>query len=140
MADKLIKMIRPAIVSCIIVFSAAPATAGVVEFFKCKLADTATMEQLVSTATAMLTDAKAHGLGDYSLYFLNPLYSSDISNGTFYWVGASPNATRLGAYNDFWIADAMKKHRDKFRPLIKECSASGDSAGVLWITEVKAAE
>jgi len=140
MADQMTKMITASIISCALSVAASSAEASAVEFFKCKLAENATMDQLVTAAKAMLKDAKANGLGDYSLYFLNPLYSSDISNGTFYRVGASPNALRLGAYNDCWITDVMKKHRDKFRPLIKDCSPTGDSAGVLWSTEVKPAD
>jgi hypothetical protein len=134
MIRKMMKMMMAVIVSGGMSLAVAPAEASTLEYFKCKLADNATMEQLNAAASAMLKDAKANGLGDYKLYFLNPLYTSDISKGVFFWVGVSPNALRLGAYNDFWKADANRKHRERFDALIKGC----DSAGVHWLTELKA--
>lgn len=136
MIDKATSMMAAAIVSCGMSLAATPTEASAVEFFKCTLAPDATMDQLVTVAKAMLKDAKANGFADYTLHFHNPLYSEDISNGTFYWVGDSPNALRLGAYNDYWNADANKTHRDRFRELIKDC----DSAGLHWSVAVKADE
>jgi hypothetical protein len=134
MIHKIMKMMAAVIVSGCLSVAATPAEASTLEYFKCKLADNVTMDQLNAAASAMLKDAKANGVGDYKLYFLNPLYTSDISKGVFFWVGVSPNALRLGAYNDFWKADANKKHRDRFDALIKDC----DSAGAHWLTELKA--
>jgi hypothetical protein len=111
----------------------APAGTVATEYFKCKMADDATFEQIVSAGEAMLRDAKAAGVGDYTLNFYVPLYDYDTSIGVFYWVGTSPNATRLGAYNDFWKAEANKRSRDRFDRLIKQC----DRAGVYWNRQVK---
>lgn len=112
---------------------AQSAQANAVEFFKCKLAEKATMDQLVTATKAMLKDAKAKGHAEYGVYFLNPLYSTDISSGTFYWVGVGPSAGAVGAFNDYWESEANKKHRDRFG----ELSAGCESSSLHYGTEVK---
>jgi hypothetical protein len=110
----------------------APSSTLATEYFKCKMADNADFDQIVAAGEAMLADAKAHGLGDYKLNIFIPLYDNDTSFGVFYWVGTSPNATRLGAYNDFWKDGANEANRTRFASLIKEC----DRAGVYWNREL----
>jgi hypothetical protein len=110
----------------------APSSTVATEYFKCKMADNADFDQIVAAGEAMLADAKAHGLDDYKLNIFIPLYDNDTSFGVFYWVGSSPNATRLGAYNDFWKDGANEANRVRFASLIKEC----DRAGVYWNREL----
>lgn len=100
------------------------AKAAAVEFFKCTLAEGAKVSDLVTVTKAMLTTAKENGIENYSVRFMSPLYSSDISRGTHYWVGIAPNAAEMGAFNDYWESDTNKKHRGKFRELTEDCEAS----------------
>ncbi len=100
------------------------AQASAAEFFKCKLAEDATMEQLVTATEAFLAAAKENGHEGYSVRFLSPLFSSDISPGTFWWVGVGPNLAAIGAINDYWTSDANKEHRDRFGELSAGCTVS----------------
>jgi hypothetical protein len=100
------------------------AQASAAEFFKCKLAEDATMEQLVTATEAFVVTAKENGHEDYSVRFLSPVYSSDVSRGTFWWVGVGPNLAALGAINDYWESDANTEHRDRFRELSTGCETA----------------
>lgn len=82
--------------------SAQPADAAAREFFKCKLADGVSMEDMAGLVKDVTKIATANGLGDYHAELLLPLFSSDISKGTFYWQGNAPNFERIGAANDWW--------------------------------------
>ena len=98
--------------------------ASAAEFFKCKFAEGATMDQLVEATAAFLVDAKANGHEDYSVRFLSPVYSSDITAGTFWWVGVALNLAGAGAINDYWDSDANTAHRERFGELSTGCSMS----------------
>lgn len=100
------------------------AQASAAEFFKCKLAEDATMEQLVTATEAFLAAAKENGHEGYSVRFLSPLFSSDISPGTYWWVGVGPNLAAIGAINDYWTSDANKEHRDRFGELSPSCETA----------------
>ncbi len=100
------------------------AQAAAAEFFKCTLAEDATMEQLVTATEAFLATAKENGHEGYSVRFLSPLFSSDISPGTFWWVGVGPNLAAIGAINDYWTSNANKEHRDRFGELSPSCETS----------------
>ncbi len=98
--------------------------AAAVEFFKCTLVEGKNMDDLVAVTKALLKTAKENGIENYSVRFITPLYSTDISRGTHYWVGIAPNAAEMGAFNDYWDTDANKKHREKYRELTEKCEAS----------------
>ena len=97
------------------------AQAAAAEFFKCKLAEGATMEQLVTATEAFLATAKENGHEGYSVRFFSPVFSRDISPGIFWWVGVGPNLAAVGAINDYWFSDANKEHRDRFGELSPSC-------------------
>ena len=97
------------------------AQASAAEFFKCKLAEDATMEPLVTATEAYLAAAKENGQEGYSVRFLSPVFSRDISPGTYWWVGMGPNLAAVGAINDYWFSDANKEHRDRFSELSPSC-------------------
>lgn len=100
------------------------AQAAAAEFFKCKLAEDATMEQLVTATEAFLATAKENGHEGYSVRFLSPVFSRDTSRGTFWWVGVAPDLTAIGAINDYWPSDANTEHRDRFRELSADCTVA----------------
>ncbi|MCB2112332.1 MAG: hypothetical protein KDD85_02150 [Parvularculaceae bacterium] len=133
MTHSAIKTIIAASLAGGICMTASPANASAVEFFKCTLEENATMSQLVAATKAMLKDAHANDHAGVGVYYLNPLYSSDISRGVFYWVGVAEDAGAIGAFNDYWESDANKKHRDKFVELSSGCESSSLHYG----TEVK---
>lgn len=100
------------------------AQASAAEFFKCKLAEDATIEQLVEATAAFLEDAHANGHEGYSVRFLSPVFSGDISPGVFWWVGVGPSLGAVGALNDYWQSEANTEHRDRFRELTSGCEMS----------------
>lgn len=100
------------------------AQAAAAEFFKCKLAEDVTMEQLVEATAAFLEDAHKNGHEGYSVRFLSPVFSGDISPGTFWWVGVGPTMGAVGALNDYWEGEANTEHRDQFRELTGGCEMS----------------
>ena len=90
------------------------AQANAAAFFKCTFAEGATMDQLVEATAAFVATVKENGYEGYSVRFLSPVFSSDISPGTFWWVGVGPSLEVIGAINDYWTSDANKEHRDRF--------------------------
>ncbi len=107
-----------------VTFTAQPAAAGAVDFFKCSLAEDKTMDDLVSVAShfhQVLADA---GIEGYKASFLTPLYSSDIKRGVFYWVGHAPDVATIGAAFDFWLSDANKPVRDHWQAVTTGCESS----------------
>ena len=100
------------------------ARAEAVEFFKCKLADGATIAQLVELANNFEGVAAENGLEGINVAFLTPLYSSDLSEGTFWWVGMAPNYAGAGQINDIWDSDAGEPTRDRWDELVSSCENS----------------
>lgn len=100
------------------------AQASAAAFFKCKFAQGATMDQLVEATAAFVAAAKEDGHEGYSVRFLSPVFASDISPGTFWWVGVAGNLAAIGAINDYWDSDANTEHRDRFGELSAGCSVS----------------
>lgn len=103
----------------------AAASAQAVEFFKCTLAEGASIQQLTEATRAFLKDAEGvPAMEGYSVRFLTPLYASDISHGSFYWVGIAADFAALGAANDYWDSEANAAHRRRFGELSSDCEAS----------------
>ena len=100
------------------------AQAAAAAFFKCKFADGATMAQLVTATEAFVATVKENGHEGYSVRFLSPVFSSDISPGTFWWVGVGPDLATIGAINDFWDSEANTVHRERFGELSSGCTTS----------------
>lgn len=125
MRGKLFTSAAAIIASVVLQGASLPAAkAASVEFFKCTLVEDAKIADLVTATTALLKTAKENGIENYSVRFLSPLYSADISRGTHYWVGIAPNAAEMGAFNDYWDTDVNKAHRKRFRELTENCEAS----------------
>ena len=100
------------------------AQAEAAAFFKCKFAEGATMEQLVTATEAFVAAAKENGHEGYSVRFLSPVFASDITRGTFWWVGVGPNLAAIGAINDYWDSEANTEHRDRFGELSADCTVA----------------
>ncbi len=100
------------------------AQADAAAFFKCTFAEDATMDQLVEATAAFVATVKEKGFEGYSVRFLSPVFSRDISPGTFWWVGVGPSLEVIGAINDFWVTEANKEHRDRFSELSPSCETS----------------
>ncbi|GEM_PF-4511290 len=103
------------------------------EYFKCKLTDGTEGAALEELANDFMKIARAEGFKDYSMEFLWPLFSQDISRGSFYWSGKAPNAARIGALNDFWEGSkANADIRARFRKM-----ATCETSSLYMTTEIK---
>lgn len=118
------------------VAAAPPANAEAADFFKCKMKEGSTIEQVTEVIRAFVKDAKKNGYDKYSVRFLLPVYSSDISAGVFWWVGVDKNLGSLASGNEYWISEKNRTHREKFNALIKDC----ESSSLHHVVEVKAAD
>jgi hypothetical protein len=109
----------------IAVVAPSAANAQAAEFFKCTLAEGATMDQLVASTRAFLETAEAEPtMEGYTVRFLSPVYSTDTSRGVFWWVGVAPSLAALGAANDYWGTEANAEHSSRFRELTDDCESS----------------
>lgn len=98
--------------------SAQPADAAAREFFKCKLADGVSMDDMGGLVKDFNKIASDNGFADYQAELLSPLFSGDISRGTFFWQGNAPNFERIGALNDWWDkSDANADIRKRWREM-----------------------
>lgn len=111
---------------------AQPVAAQSVEFFKCRLAEGASMEEMVEATTAMLETAHQNGQSDYTVSFLTPLYAEDTTRGLFIWVGSASSFSAIGAFNDYWDDEVNTGHRARWRELSTGC----ESASVYGLQEV----
>ncbi len=105
--------------------SAQPADAAAREFFKCKLANGASMDDLAGLVKDFNKVASDNGFANYQAELLSPLFASDISRGTFIWQGNAPNFERIGAINDWWeSSDANADIRKRWQEMTECESAS----------------
>lgn len=118
------------------VAAAPPANAEAADFFKCKMKEGTTIEQVTTVVSAFVKDAKKNGFDKYSVRFLLPVYSSDISTGVFWWVGVDQSLGSLASGNEYWISEKNRTHREKFNALIKDC----ESSSLHHVVNVKAAD
>ena len=113
--------------------SSIAAQADAREYYKCKLADGVPMEELEKVANDFMKIARMEGFKDYSMELLWPMFSEDISRGTFYWAGIAPNASRIGAINEYWYkSEANADIRKRFGTL-----TTCESSSMYMVTKIK---
>ena len=96
-------------------FSTYSAQAAARDFFKCKLVEGAKHQAMEKIATDFLNIVRKEKIKGYSMELLWPLYSQDISRGTFYWSGTAPSAAKIAGMEEFWSdSDANKDIRKRF--------------------------
>jgi hypothetical protein len=118
------------------VAAAPPASAEAADFFKCKMREGTTIEQVTAVIRVFVKDARKNGYDKYSVRFLMPVYSNDISAGVFWWVGVDKDLGSLASGNEYWVSEKNRSHREKFNALIKDC----ESSSLHQVIEVKAAD
>lgn len=113
--------------------SSLSAQAGARDFFKCKLTEgvkKADMEKLVSDFMAVV---RKEGMKGYKTELLWPLYSQDISRGSFYWSTSAPSAAKSAGLEEFWGDSAANKDvRERFGKM-----AQCESGSVYTVSEIK---
>ena len=104
--------------------SGGPAYAEANEYFKCTMDEDTKTEDLVDLGKDFVGLLDANGQSGVRVAFLFPLYSADISQGSFFWQATAANFAGLGALNDFWDSDANKKIRLRWEDLVEDCENS----------------
>ena len=96
-------------------FSSLNAQAEARDFFKCKLTDGVKQEEMEKLAADFMAVVRKEGMKGYKTELFWPLYSQDISRGTFFWSSTAPNAAKVAGMEEFWgDSDANKDIRKKF--------------------------
>lgn len=121
------------LVSLNFAFSSLTAQAGARDFFKCKLADDVKQEAMEKLAADFMAVVRKEKIKGYSMELLWPLYSQDITRGTFYWSGSGSNAAKIAGMEEFFgDSDANKDIRDRFGKL-----ATCESSSIYLVSDVK---
>ncbi len=84
----------------VVVFSQAASAASPVEFWGCKLNDGKELSDLMDWAEEwgeLVDDLPDDG---YNAWVMTPMYSSNMTDLDFLWVGAWPDYTRMGSGMD----------------------------------------
>ncbi|PCI32754.1 MAG: hypothetical protein COB54_06565 [Alphaproteobacteria bacterium] len=114
-------------------FSSYSAQAAARDFFKCKLVEGAKQEAMEKVAADFMKIVRKEKIKGYSMELLWPLYSQDISRGSFYWSGTAPNAAKVAGMEEFWgDNDANKDVRKRFGEI-----ASCESSSIYMVSTIK---
>ncbi len=113
--------------------SSIAAQADARDFFKCKLVEGAKQETMEKVAADYMALVRKEGIKGYSMELLWPMYSQDISRGTFYWSGTAPTAAKIAGMEEFWgDSDANKDIRKRFGDI-----ARCESGSIYMVTKIK---
>ena len=85
------------IITFINIFASSLLNAEVAESYKCKLKEGVSRDQIISLGESYIAVGKKDNM-DFKLSILFPMYSSDISNGVFYWNGTSSSLASIILY------------------------------------------
>ena len=78
------------------------AIAEVAESYKCKMNAGVTRAQIVAMGESYIKVGEAKNYTDFHLSILFPMYSDDMSVGTFFWNGTSPSMATLEEAITIW--------------------------------------
>jgi hypothetical protein len=78
------------------------ALAEVAESYKCKMNTGVTRAQIVDMGESYIKVGEAKNYTDFHLSILFPMYSDDMSVGTFFWNGTSPSMATLEEAITIW--------------------------------------
>ncbi len=126
-------VISMTIASLNLAFTSLSAQAEARDFFKCKLNDGVKKEEMEKIAADFMAIIRKEGMKGYKTELLWPLYSQDISSGTFYWTSTAPNAAKAAGMEEFWgDSDSNKDVRERFGKIAK-C----ESGSIYLVSNIK---
>ena len=100
------------------------ASAEIAESYKCKLKSGATRDEIRKIGEDYLAVQHSVEFQDFQLTILFPKYGADISNGTFYWNGVSPNIERLEAAVAIWESTENKAVLERWAQTVSDCESA----------------
>ena len=109
-----------------ICFSLAPyqAVADVAESYKCKMNAGVTRAQIAEMGETYIKLGESKNFSDFQLSILFPMYTSDMSAGTFFWNGTSPSLSRLEEAIAIWESPENSETQTLWLKYVKDCESA----------------
>ena len=108
------------IITFINIFASSLLNAEVAESYKCKLKEGVSRDQIISLGESYIAVGKKDNM-DFKLSILFPMYSSDISNGVFYWNGTSSSLASLEDAVKIWESDKNIDAINRWVAIVDNC-------------------
>ena len=106
------------------VFSPYQAAAEVAESYKCKMNDGVTRAQIVEMGDLYLKVGETKNYTDFHLSILFPMYSDDMSVGTFFWNGTSPSMATLEEAITIWESPDNAAAQALWVQYVEDCESA----------------
>lgn len=100
------------------------ASAEITESYKCKLNPGSTRAEIRSIGQDYLAVQHSLHFKDFDLTLLFPKYGADISNGTFYWNGVSPDIEKLEAAVAIWVSKENQAVLERWGQIVNDCESA----------------
>lgn len=100
------------------------ATAEVAESYKCKMKAGVSREQIVEMGETYIGVGESKNFTDFKLSILFPMYSDDISVGTFFWNGTSPTLTALEEAIAIWEGADNSDAQTLWVKYVEDCESA----------------
>ena len=100
------------------------AAAEVAESYKCKMKAGVSREQIAEMGEAYIGVGESKNFTDFKLSILFPMYSDDISIGTFFWNGTSPTLTALEQAIAIWEGADNSAAQTLWVKYVEDCESA----------------
>ncbi len=100
------------------------AVAEVAESYKCKMNPGVTREQIAEMGDLYIKVGEAQDYADFHLSILFPMYSDDMSVGTFYWNGTSPSMAALEEAITIWESADNAEAQTLWVQYVEDCESA----------------
>ena len=100
------------------------ALAEVAESYKCKMNTGVTRAQIVDMGESYIKVGEAKNYTDFHSSILFPMYSDDMSVGTFYWNGTSPSMATLEEAITIWESPDNAAAQALWVQYVEDCESA----------------
>ena len=100
------------------------ALAEVAESYKCKMNSGVTRAQIVAMGESYIKVGEAKNYTDLHLSILFPMYSDDMSVGTFFWNGTSPSMATLEEAITIWESTDNAAAQALWAQYVEDCESA----------------
>ena len=100
------------------------ALAEVAESYKCKMNTGVTRAQIVDMGESYIKVGEAKNYTDFQLSILFPMYSDDMSVGTFFWNGTSPSMATLEEAITIWESTDNAAAQALWVQYVEDCESA----------------
>ena len=107
------------------------ALAEVAESYKCKMNSGVTRAQIVAMGESYIKVGEAKNYTDFHLSILFPMYSDDMSVGTFFWNGTSPSMATLEEAITIWESTDNAAAQALWAQYVEDCESASLYSAVL---------